>query len=471
MSDPLPATTTSDLSPSPPDRSQDTEGGSPPRKRPRTRAPPRAATSSASANAETPTFAPQPTSSGPPPVATPSEVHRFSIQPLNRFRGASASIKRPREVAHFSYDNNHEYQEDESGISYYIPPPLGADMKEGFESFRHYEDKEDPHLDSLLQALASRERQEGREKKAQGDFVTWRGMMTKVRTNSSQIMTAPFDNFAEFSMFATLHDGTIYIEEDFPSRAADRAAESSRPPQRNQHPDQQSREMMTYWGYKFETLSLIPTPPATTPREEIAKHQRSVVSNHAQHCSIVGTSFGPHSLILGGEVDGLLAPKPSDPETPIQWVELKTSEELPPPHQQQHRDIMKFERKLLKFWAQSFLLGVPKIIVGFRSKSGILRSLQTFNTHEIPGMVRRGTGVWDGNVCINFATDFLGWLKETIKDEGVYSVVLRKKSGIVEVKKVKEGTGRILSEEFLNWRKQTDTKENADEPTSNEANA
>jgi len=265
-------------------------------------------------------------------------------------------------------------------------------------------------------------------------------------------MTAPFDNFAEFGMFATLYDGTIYIEEDFPSRAAERAAEADQPPPRYQHPDQQSREMMTYWGYKFETLALIPTPPASTPPQEIEKHQRSVVSNHAQHCSIVTTSFGPHSLVLGGEVDGLLAPKPRDPETPIQWVELKTAEELPPPARQQHRDILKFERKLLKFWAQSFLLGVPKITVGFRSKAGILRALQTFNTHELPGMVRRGTNCWDGNVCINFATEFLGWLKETVTEEGVYSIVLRKKSGVVEVKKVGEGTGGIVSEEFLTWR-------------------
>jgi RAT1-interacting protein len=265
-------------------------------------------------------------------------------------------------------------------------------------------------------------------------------------------MTAPFDNFAEFAMFATLHDGTIYIEEDFPSRAAERAAEADRPPPRHQHPDQQSREMMTYWGYKFETLALIPTPPPSTPRAEIEKYQRSVVSNHAQHCSIVHTSFGPHSLILGGEVDGLLAPKPTDPDAPIQWVELKTAEELPPPARQQHRDILKFERKLLKFWAQSFLLGVPKIIVGFRSKAGILRGLQTFNTHELPGMVRRGTDCWNGNVCINFATEFLAWLKKTVMEEGVYSIVLRKKSGVVEVKKVKEGTGGIVSEEFLAWR-------------------
>jgi RAT1-interacting protein len=267
-----------------------------------------------------------------------------------------------------------------------------------------------------------------------------------------QIMTAPFDNFAEFSMFATRYNDTIYIEEDFPSRAADRAAEANRPPPRYQHPDQQSREMMTYWGYKFEKLALIPTLPSQTPREEIERHQRGVVSNAAQHCSIVKTSFGSHTLVLGGEVDGLLTPKPTNPDEPVQWVELKTSEELPPSHHQQHRDVLKFERKLLKFWAQSFLLGVPKITVGFRSKAGVLRGLQTFNTHEIPGMVRRGTACWDGNVCINFAAAFLAWLKEVIRGEGVWSVVLRKKSGVVEVKRVRDGTGGVVSEAFKRWK-------------------
>ncbi|CAN9440095.1 unnamed protein product [Alternaria alternata] len=422
-------------SPSPP---RDVGDRSPPRKRPRTRAPPQAAAPASTTATDTATNTDMPAPKIEAPVAD-TPIHRFSIQPLNRFHGASAKIKRPREVAYFSYDDNHEYQPDESGINYYIPPPMGADLKEGFDTFKHYEDKEDPHLDSLLRALM--EDKTGKEE-VRADFMTWRGMMTK-------IMTAPFDNFAEFSMFATLHNGTIYIEEDFPSRAADRAAESSRPPPRyNQHPDQQSREMMTYWGYKFEKLTLIPTLPSSTPREEIAQHQKGVVSNAAQHCSIVHTSFGPHSLILGGEVDGLLAPKPSDPEQPIQWVELKTSEELPPPRQQQHRDILKFERKLLKFWAQSFLLGVPKITVGFRSKAGILRGLQTFNTHEIPGMVRRGTNCWDGNVCINFATEFLGWLKGVVVDEGVYSVVLRKKSGVIEVRRLRDGTGDIVSTAF-----------------------
>ncbi len=95
--------------------------------------------------------------------------------------------------------------------------------------------------------------------------------------------------------------------------------------------------------------------------------------------------------------------KPSDSEQPINWVELKTAEEI-----KDDRDTLKFERKLLKFWIQSFLLGVPKIIVGFRSRDGILKSVQEIETKSIPGNVKRqGKRSWDGNVCINFTAVFL----------------------------------------------------------------
>jgi len=95
--------------------------------------------------------------------------------------------------------------------------------------------------------------------------------------------------------------------------------------------------------------------------------------------------------------------KPESKDEPINWVELKTSVEI-----ENERDMVKYERKLLKFWIQSFLLGVPKIIVGFRSKDGILQRLEELETKAIPGVVkRRGKGSWDGNVCINFTASFL----------------------------------------------------------------
>lgn len=161
----------------------DEERSSPPRKRPRTKAP----LQTTSTNTDVVAFASPPTSQLE--LQTPSQptysdkslqLHHFPIQPLNRFQGASASIKRPREIAHFSYDDNHEYRDDESSINYYVPPPMGADLKEGFNTFKHYEDKEDPHLDSLLRALVCKESKSVEGMKIKADFVTWRGMMTKV---------------------------------------------------------------------------------------------------------------------------------------------------------------------------------------------------------------------------------------------------------------------------------------------------
>ena len=153
--------------------SPDSGASSPPRKRPRTYIPnlqpPPTVTAPAVGTSST---------SSAPSIAL-STLVLFPIQPLHRFQGTSARIKRPYEVAHFSYDDNHEYREDESGINYYYPPQIGIDLREGFETFRRYEDKEDPHLDSLLKALIRREKRG--EERAQADFVTWRGMMTKAR--------------------------------------------------------------------------------------------------------------------------------------------------------------------------------------------------------------------------------------------------------------------------------------------------
>ena len=176
---------------------------------------------------------------------------------------------------------------------------------------------------------------------------------------------------------------------------------------------------MIHTGYKFETLSLIPRPWGETSRDIIEGREDQVVNNHAQYCCVVKTGIGGMRLILGGEVDAGRWPhdfsqswsdfslvwdsKPDRKDDPTHWVELKTS------HQLSHDgSVVKFERKLLKFWAQSFLLGVPKIIVGFRNMDGILQSLQELETQNIPRDVKRkGKGTWDGSVCINFAASFL----------------------------------------------------------------
>lgn len=289
--------------------------------------------------------------------------------------------------------------------------------------------------------------------------------------------------------------------------------------------------MMSYWGYKFETLSLLPQPWDSTSRDFIEGRDDMVVDNHAQYCSVVKTGMGKTKLVLGGEVDAVWdckPPPPADPppppppmtadggdgngdvgfnlppppppppqqsqqqqqqsQKPINWVELKTAAEIT-----SDRDILKFERKLLKFWIQSFLLGVPKIVIGFRSPTGTLLRLEELETKDIPGMVKkrgrrgsngsssnRGPGVgpgagpgqgqgqqatWDGNVCINFTAAFLDWLKKTMAEEGdgdgVWRIRRRERSPVIEIFRVEGeeegmevvvGTGGILSREFVDWR-------------------
>lgn len=361
----------------------------------------------------------------------------FAIQPIGRFVGAASAVKRPKEIACFSYDENHVFRLDDSSIRYYHPPRLGSDLCKGFDTFEKLDDTADDHLDSLLKAIISYEQGEG--KKLDVDFITWRGMMTK-------IVSAIFSDRDGFEMNATQYQGTIFIEENHEYKRQSQAMQSRQPTQ----PGRPSQDMMSYWGYKFETLCLIPEPWSQVSRDYIEGRGDHVVNNHAQYCSVVRTGFGDTSMVLGGEVDAVWDSKPADPSTtPINWVELKTS--LDPVDD---RSMLAFERKLMKFWIQSFLLGVPKIIVGFRTQDGILKRVEEMETALLPGQVKKvGKGTWDGNMCISFGASVMAWLKQSISGDGVWRIRRKERSTAIELFKVEEtGHGDILSDEFKQWR-------------------
>ena len=134
--------------------------------------------------------------------------------------------------------------------------------------------------------------------------------------------------------------------------------------------------------------------------------------------------MGSNIIVLGGEVDAVAGVKPDNPEDAIPYIELKTSQDF---YDNDRRAAGRFEKKLCRFWAQSFLLGVPTIIVGFRSKDGHLERLEEWETIKIPNFVKRqGMGMWDGNICINFAAAFLDFLKQQITDGGTWRIQRRK---------------------------------------------
>ncbi|KIW20581.1 hypothetical protein PV08_01156 [Exophiala spinifera] len=365
-----------------------------------------------------------------------AQHHSFDYEPVGRFAGASAAIRRPREIAYFSYDEDHKFRLDASSLRYYYPPTLPCDLSKGFDSFRQLDDTADDHLDGLLEAIIAYEKE--KSAKTEIDIVTWRGMMTK-------ILVVPYSKLDDWEMNATLFQGTIFIEENHTKKLSSRQ-EQFTPAAR---PNNTSQDIMSFWGYKFETISLLPEPWSVVSREEIESREDQVVSNYAQYCSVVRTGLGKVKIIIGGEVDAVLDYKPEDKSQPINWVELKTTAAVV-----NEREQVKFERKLLKFWAQSFLLGVPKIVVGYRSPQGVLERLEELETQTIPDKVRqKGKYLWDGQICINFAASFLEWLKGVITEDGVWRIRKREKVPVIEVFKVEEtGHGDILSSAFVEWR-------------------
>jgi RAT1-interacting protein len=217
-------------------------------------------------------------------------------------------------------------------------------------------------------------------------------------------------------------------------------------------------------GYKFESLSTLSEPYHLATRAEIESRPTLPVDTHAQFCSIVRTGIGSTTLLLAGEVDAIAGamPEPASPsispsvsaKQPAQlpYVELKTSQVF---DANDRRSAEKFERKLCKFWAQSFLLGIPKVIVGFRSQAGYLQSIQEFETMAIPGMVKRGGSSWDGNVCVGFAAGVLEFLRSRVKDEGVVWRLRRGKGErILTLRKLpgRDGDGGIVEKTFRKWR-------------------
>lgn len=201
-------------------------------------------------------------------------------------------------------------------------------------------------------------------------------------------------------------------------------------------------------GYKFETLSTLSRPWSECSRDTIEGRAQEAVDNYAQYCSVVRTGIGGHTIVIGGEVDAIKGCRPDDSDASIPYVELKTSLDFAGNEFEER----KFEKKLCRMWAQSFLLGVPTIIIGLRNKNGFLRRLLEFKTMDIPNMVtKQGFRSWDGNQCIKITANFLGLLRDLVKDGTTWRISKRKGVPEIELHEI-QGHEDIVSETYRKHR-------------------
>ncbi|XP_056396923.1 decapping and exoribonuclease protein-like isoform X1 [Hyla sarda] len=333
-----------------------------------------------------------------PPSKSPHVSSSIRTHP-SFYQGSFPFYRLPSELGCFSLDEKRCYHGDARRLRYLSSPTgmdsggasLGWDLMEGFEDryVRRDEDVKEGLLHILTwvkenRGLVQGNERSGSKRPVDRDFVTWRGHLTK-------ILCAPYETQEGWILAVTLFKGSLYISERETATAYKRRKERTL-----------DQEKLMYSGYRFESYMCADSPDGTPCPSE-------VVNTNEGYCSVMLGRLASHSFLVSGEVD-CKDQNSANPSPPSCYVELKTSAQIRSQHQERS-----FHRyKLLKWWCQSFLLGIPLIVAGFRNQQGRIVSLEKFKTSEIPHLVRSDKQSWDPATCMNFCNAFLSYMKKVV---------------------------------------------------------
>lgn len=286
---------------------------------------------------------------------------------LNTF-AKTTNVKRPKEISSYSRDSEFKINQSPDYYPHFffqdgdLADGRGYDLKQGFspDSERQFDYGD---MSGLLDAIKNHEKSKG--EKIDAKLITWRGLIRK-------LMLLPFENRDKFVFIIVPYDGQLFMQSDVDF---ERGKFQNEQTFRNEQ-----AKMAMYSGYKFERLTTIDKPWGSTKRSEIESRRRAPVDQISQYATVVKTTIGSTELVIGAEVDAIWDFKPTDGSDPLKhYVELKCTRVIDNP-----KSILNFERKLLTAWAQCFLIGVPRIIYGFRDDQFILRAIEEFSTDQVP---------------------------------------------------------------------------------------
>ncbi|KAK1306831.1 hypothetical protein QJS10_CPA10g01036 [Acorus calamus] len=289
----------------------------------------------------------------------------------------SIAFQEPCELACYSRVEGGEVHFNDRSLRLFkrhVCDEVGADLNEGFETFIEKNDSDTQGFGDLLGCI--------RDKQIPLQnihFVTF-------RNNLNKILATAYIRHEPWEMGVHKRNGVIYLDvHKLPER-----------------PQSELDRRRCYWGYSFESV-------ATESSGFDGDGLRHINAN-VEYCSVIKTKLGAHRIIMGAEMDCC----DTMDDGKRFYVELKTSREL------DHRTEERFEReKLLKFWIQSFLAGVPFIVIGFRDDHGRLVRTERLRTKDITHRVKM-KNYWQGGVCLAFADEVLCWLYGTVKENEDY---------------------------------------------------
>ncbi|GAB2235317.1 hypothetical protein Droror1_Dr00025740 [Drosera rotundifolia] len=287
-------------------------------------------------------------------------------------------FQEPREFACYSRVEGGDVYFDDRTLRLFkrlISLDIGADLNQGFETFIEKKDLGSLGYGDLLACIRNKA-----DLLQNIHFVTY-------RNNLNKILATFYIRHEPWEMGVHKRKGVVYLDvHKLPER-----------------PQTELDRRRCYWGYCFENLAT--EDPGRDDGEGI--HH---IDANVEFCAVFRTKLGAHRLLMGAEMDCY----DSTDDGRRFYVELKTSREL------EYHTEERYEReKLLKFWIQSFLAGVPYIVVGFRDDAGRLVRTERLSTKDITHRVKK-KGYWQGGVCLAFADEVLCWLYGTVKENEDY---------------------------------------------------
>ncbi|XP_042879628.1 decapping and exoribonuclease protein-like [Penaeus japonicus] len=206
------------------------------------------------------------------------------------------------------------------------------------------------------------------------DILCMRGTLKK-------ICRSPYSSKSSWSIFVAEFKGTYYI---IPSTSKEGAG------------PKETTDTKQLWGNKFEQYLKGDSDDILDPNEE--------------YRSVLKLTVGDFSLLYSPEIDC------ADPDV----------------YQEDHKDMSAFvlvkmckdatienqdyykKFRLSDWWLDNKLTGIPRIVVGSCTDSGIIHSIELMKTEDLPAL---GKNEWDPNVYINFLVSFLTFMEQKVRED------------------------------------------------------
>ncbi|XP_045121242.1 decapping and exoribonuclease protein-like [Portunus trituberculatus] len=317
--------------------------------------------------------------------------NHLMVRSTGLYQGGPRSLGVPNVLGSYTIDSELKVQFNDSMMSVlskeYIPQDneclqVELDLNRGWHRVNGYTGTTAETYRQLLQWILKNQKRlkaEDSSNKLLADFVCSRGVL-------KNIMLAPYAGFVnmDIAVLAQCFKGTIYLTYQHEAQEDQK--------------DKEKSSLLEIYGHKFEQYMRGGDPDQVL---ECNCQFRCVVKQHVNELSLM-YSMNTHGTDQAHHKENF-----TDMSS---FVLLRALKECTEPFKQ--RNYRRFT--LCKWWSESQLSGIPRVLKGTRSQDGIVHTLEMLQAADLPDLAE---GEWEPSVCINFLAKFLNFVKEKVLTE------------------------------------------------------